>query len=78
MSDSPADNTPVSVVSGLYHLSVTTSGGDLFTWGHNRHGTLGLGHTDDRLFPLRVSIPARVTKVACGVDHMAALCREYI
>ncbi|XP_043239071.1 RCC1-like G exchanging factor-like protein isoform X1 [Amphibalanus amphitrite] len=77
-NDFSPDNTPVSVVSGLYHLSVTTSGGDLFTWGHNRHGALGLGHTEDRLFPLRVSIPARVTKVACGVDHMAALCREYI
>ncbi|XP_037079034.1 RCC1-like G exchanging factor-like protein [Pollicipes pollicipes] len=72
------DSVPVSVVSGLYHLAVTTSAGDLFTWGHNQHGALGLGHTEDRLFPLRVSIPARVTKVACGVDHMAALCREYI
>jgi len=71
------ESRAVSVTAGLYHLAVTTNTGDLFTWGHNQQGTLGLGHTEDRLFPLRVSIPAKVTKAACGVDHMVALCREH-
>lgn len=72
------DSRPVGVSAGLHHLTVVTSTGDLYTWGANRHGELGLGHKEMRLIPQRVSIPARVLRVACGVDHMMALCREHV
>lgn len=62
---------------GLGHFAAVTDKGDLYTWGKNRNGCLGLGHPLDQYFPFRVSITAEVLKVSCGVDHMAALCRSY-
>ncbi|CAB3373414.1 Hypothetical predicted protein [Cloeon dipterum] len=67
----------VSVEAGLFHLAAVTADGDLFTWGRNKDGCLGLGNMRDQPFPLRVSIGATVLKVSCGVDHMAAVCSPY-
>jgi len=44
----------VSIQAGLFNLAAISSEGDLFTWGRNKDGCLGLGHTRDQPFPLRV------------------------
>ena len=49
------DSRVVSLASGLYNFAVINSGGDLYTWGRNQHGSLGLGHTKPQMFPLRGS-----------------------
>nr|CAD7412641.1 unnamed protein product [Timema poppensis] len=56
------DTRVKSVTCGLSHSAAVTNHGDLFTWGRNRGGCLGLGHTKDQFFPLRVAIGARVKK----------------
>ncbi|KAM3958604.1 RCC1-like G exchanging factor-like protein [Aphomia sociella] len=62
---------------GIAHLAAVTNTGDLYTWGRNRHGCLGIGHAKDQHFPLRVSIGAHVLDVKCGVDHTTAVCKPY-
>ncbi|KAK3912656.1 RCC1-like G exchanging factor-like protein [Frankliniella fusca] len=66
-----------SVACGLHHLAALTNSGDLYTWGHNRGGCLGLGHENDQYFPFKVAIGAVTLKVSCGVDHTVALCKPY-
>ncbi|GLG96687.1 Probable E3 ubiquitin-protein ligase HERC2 [Gryllus bimaculatus] len=68
----------VGIEAGIGHMAATTNSGNLYMWGHNRSGCLGLGHMDDQFFPLRVSIGASVQKVRCGVDHTVALCQPFV
>ncbi|XP_053610034.1 RCC1-like G exchanging factor-like protein [Plodia interpunctella] len=65
------------VACGISHLAAISSAGDLYTWGRNRHGCLGLGGAADQHFPLRVSIGAHVLNVSCSVDHTIALCKPF-
>lgn len=67
----------VDLHCGLNHFVALNSKGELFTWGKNRNGCLGLGHGEDQHFPFRVSITSEVLKVSCGVDHTAVLCRSF-
>lgn len=48
--------------------------GELFAWGWNRNGELGLGDDADRNVPTQVMALAgrRVGTVACGEHHTAA------
>lgn len=44
----------VSVVCGVSHIFALTNFGDLYSWGKNRDGCLGLGMEKDQYFPLKV------------------------
>ncbi|XP_049882776.1 RCC1-like G exchanging factor-like protein [Pectinophora gossypiella] len=68
----------VKVACGVGHLAAVTNTGDLYMWGRNRHGCLGLGHAKDQQFPLKVSVGAHVLKVHCSVDHTLALCKPFV
>lgn len=57
---------------GLNHFAAVTNQGELFVWGKNVRGCLGIGKKDDQYFPWRVTVPGQVVDVACGVDHMVA------
>uniref|UniRef100_A0A3P9JFV8 RCC1 like n=1 Tax=Oryzias latipes TaxID=8090 RepID=A0A3P9JFV8_ORYLA len=63
---------------GLGHFAAVTEGGELFVWGKNIRGCLGIGKRDDQFFPWRVTVPGRVVEVACGVDHMVALTKSIL
>ncbi|XP_058854343.1 RCC1-like G exchanging factor-like protein [Acipenser ruthenus] len=63
---------------GLNHFAAITDGGELFVWGKNIRGCLGIGKTDDQYFPWRVTVPGEVVDVACGVDHMVALVKSLV
>uniref|UniRef100_A0A8C1WYN2 RCC1 like n=1 Tax=Cyprinus carpio TaxID=7962 RepID=A0A8C1WYN2_CYPCA len=67
-----------SIHCGLNHFAAITDRGELFVWGKNVRGCLGIGKHDDQYFPWRVTVPGHVTDVACGVDHMVALVRSII
>lgn len=66
------------VSCGIGHLAAINNTGDLYTWGRNRQGCLGLGHEKDQHFPLKVSIGAHVLDVACSVDHSVAICKPFV
>lgn len=72
-------NTKVmKIYCGISQLAALTNAGDLYMWGGNKFGSLGLGDMKDQFFPLKVAVGAQVKKVACGVDHTVALCKPFI
>ncbi|WOL09445.1 ultraviolet-B receptor UVR8 [Canna indica] len=69
---------PISeeVACGGYHTCVVTSWGELYTWGSNENGCLGLGCTNMIRNPEIVKssvLKSSVSKVACGWKHTAAI-----
>ncbi|KAJ7950266.1 Ultraviolet-B receptor UVR8 [Quillaja saponaria] len=64
-----------SIVScGARHSAVLTEDGQLFTWGWNKYGQLGLGDSVDRNIPCQVSIgDCLPIDVACGWWHTLVL-----
>ncbi|XP_019366862.1 PREDICTED: RCC1-like G exchanging factor-like protein, partial [Gavialis gangeticus] len=63
---------------GLSHFAALNERGELFVWGKNIRGCLGIGRMEDQYFPWRVTIPGEVVAVACGVDHMVTLVKSWI
>ncbi|XVF14738.1 hypothetical protein REPUB_Repub09cG0087400 [Reevesia pubescens] len=64
------------VACGGYHTCVVTRVGELYTWGSNENGCLGIGSTDVFHIPERVQGPflkSPVCKVSCGWKHTAAI-----
>ena len=51
----------ISVYGGLSQFAAVTNTGDLYIWGRNRFGSLGLGHLDNQFFPLKVNKSLSVT-----------------
>lgn len=66
---------PVRAFCGLNSSAVLLDDGNLFMWGRNKYGNLGLGEKIDIHMPLRVNIPARVHEIDCGPDQTFAICR---
>ncbi|EGG19322.1 regulator of chromosome condensation domain-containing protein [Cavenderia fasciculata] len=67
-----------SIATGYWHTLVLRSGGDLFAFGSNEHGQLGLNDLKHHLpIPTRVNTadihhagqPTRVTGIFCGHSH---------
>uniref|UniRef100_A0A8C5KU53 RCC1-like G exchanging factor-like protein n=2 Tax=Jaculus jaculus TaxID=51337 RepID=A0A8C5KU53_JACJA len=63
---------------GLSHFAAITNKGELFVWGKNVRGCLGIGRLEDQYFPWRVTMPGQPVDVACGVDHMVTLAKSFI
>lgn len=56
-----------SISCGAHHTIVLTTGGEIYVWGYNNYGQLGLGHTRDIYVPLKLSLTG-ITKINSG-DH---------
>ncbi|CAN0858249.1 Ultraviolet-B receptor UVR8 [Linum grandiflorum] len=64
------------VACGGYHTCVVTGSGELYAWGSNENGCLGVGTMDAFGLPERIEGPfvkSRVEKVSCGWKHTAAI-----
>jgi len=48
----------VQVSTGGDHSCARTQTGDVYCWGHNNYGQLGLGNTTDRHVPTKLTLPA--------------------
>ncbi|XP_015163530.1 ultraviolet-B receptor UVR8 isoform X4 [Solanum tuberosum] len=75
---SMVDGLPYSekAACGGYHTCVITGGGELYVWGTNENGCLGIGSTDVAHLPERVEGPFlrhSVSEVSCGWKHTAAI-----
>lgn len=73
---SNAFNSVTDVSAGANHTCAIAYG-NLYCWGRNNNGQLGLGDTVDRDVPVRVTFPftpnARVTKVSAGATGTCAI-----
>ena len=61
-----------AVACGDAHTLVVTEGGELFSFGRNQNGQLGVGTTEDGLSPQRVVAGLErehVSSIACGSEH---------
>lgn len=69
------ENKRAKIVScGARHSVVLTEGGEIFSWGWNKYGQLGLGDCIDRNIPSPVSIGGcQLKNVACGWWHTLLL-----
>ncbi|XP_076243008.1 RCC1-like G exchanging factor-like protein [Calliopsis andreniformis] len=68
----------VKIFCGMSQLAALTNVGDLYMWGCNKFGSLGLNHFKDQFFPLKVTIGGQVKKVSCGIDHTVTLCKPFV
>ena len=72
------DRLKVKVVScGLLHTVIITKDDNLYSFGYNRYGQLGLGDRDDRPRPTLVRIPETsiVMRVSCGGSHTIVIAK---
>ncbi|MBK8937145.1 MAG: hypothetical protein IPM79_05755 [Polyangiaceae bacterium] len=58
---------------GAGHSCVRTFAGDVFCWGRNGDGQLGVGSTEDSLVPARARLDEPVTYLAAGSFHTCAI-----
>lgn len=65
----------VQVSCGHSHTMCVTDMGEVFAWGNNTHGELGLGVAGNSLRPKRVDIAGKqkAVQVACGGTHSLIL-----
>lgn len=64
----------VSVSCGARHSAICTDTGNVFCWGWNKYGQLGLGDAVDRSIPAEVPLEGSFARdVACGWWHTLAL-----
>lgn len=73
LSELRKDVHVTKIICGLNSLGAVTNTGELYTWGKNRKGCLGIGTHRDQYFPWRVILGNEVIKARFGVDHMVIL-----
>jgi alpha-tubulin suppressor-like RCC1 family protein len=72
----PKPGTKISAVTCTSNRSsfALTTEGEIYAWGHNADGLLGLGHVEDRSTPQLVqNFPGRALAITCGFRHALAL-----
>ena len=64
-----------SVTTGLFHTCALTVQGDVYCWGFNGGGQLGLGNTANQNTPTKVTLPGAVkaTAISAGQGHVCAV-----
>merc|ERR1719491_1687050 len=67
-----------SIACGAHHSFIVSHSGAVYAWGKNNKGQLGLGDTDDRIFPTQVRSlrNQKICHVACGAEHTVCLTEE--
>ncbi|XP_021697448.1 probable E3 ubiquitin-protein ligase HERC4 isoform X1 [Aedes aegypti] len=74
-----ATKTVVQIASGQFHSLALTNSGELFSWGANGYGQLGLGTTGEKLVtPTLVKSLAGIpiAFIACGGNHSFAVSKS--
>jgi alpha-tubulin suppressor-like RCC1 family protein len=69
----------VYVTCGLNHVMAVDSGGRLYGWGEGEKGCLGLGDSNNRIFPVPISFfeDKRVIDVSCGERFTVVIAEIY-
>jgi len=69
----PTGRTARQIAGGGSHALVLLDNGDVYAWGGNESGQLGLGDLLFRASPVKVSLPGPAAAVAAGRFHSVAL-----
>ncbi|XP_021365239.1 RCC1-like G exchanging factor-like protein isoform X2 [Mizuhopecten yessoensis] len=76
--DLDAQSKLVDLACGIGHFLALSDSGNVYAWGKNRSGCLGLYVQRDQFYPLKVSMPAETYSIVCGVDHNVAFCKSFV
>ena len=57
----------------LTGVAMVVVNNQLWTWGYNNDGQLGIGHTNNQLQPVKVPIDKSFVAIAAGGYHSLAL-----
>lgn len=63
----------VNIACGSYHSLAITETNELYAWGLNNYGQLGLGDHEERLLPEFVDTPEPIIQISAGEHHSLAL-----
>jgi hypothetical protein len=63
----------VSVAVGCYHMLAMTAGGQVYGWGRNLEGQIGLGNTLPQNSPVQNGALSNIAALAAGAFHSVAL-----
>lgn len=71
----------IKIACGLWHALILNDCGDIYCWGWNKHGQLGLGDCSIVEFPTWIEFDFNdddksFIDIACGAKHSAALCSD--
>ena len=78
LSDFKTDVRVKKIFCGLGSFAAITNYGELYCWGKNRKGCLGIGSGRDQFFPWKVIVGSEVIDAKCGVDHMLILSKSLL
>lgn len=76
--DALSSQVITKVACGLYHTVVVTAGGEVYSFGKNDYGQLGLGHARNAKVPSLVKISTsdsdeKIVDVSCGYYHTVVI-----
>ncbi|CAK9797457.1 E3 ubiquitin-protein ligase MYCBP2 [Anthophora quadrimaculata] len=69
----PSESPVVQVSCGLHHTVVLLQNGEVYTFGSNIYGQLGVGDLMAHAGPVHVKLPGIATQVAAGSNHTVVL-----
>jgi len=72
-SNFPTNSSIISISTGMAHSCAIIDNNDLYCWGRNDGGQLGIGSTDTGDFPTPQYVDSGVVAVATGNEHSCAL-----
>ena len=65
----PTGAVAAELAVGGHHALVRLQNGDVYAWGRNTYGQLGLGDTASHATPTKVTLPRPAVAIAAGRDH---------
>ena len=77
-SNFPTNSSFISISTGYHHTCGIIDNNDLYCWGRNDDGQLGIGSMADVNYPLPQLVDSNVIAVGTGDDHTCALYQSQI
>ena len=77
-SNFPTNSSFISISTGFQHTCGIINNNDLYCWGRNDDGQLGIGSMADVNYPLPQFVASNVIAVGTGDDHSCALYQSQI
>lgn len=67
----------VDIACGEKHTLGLDTNGDLYSWGLNSDGVLGVGYDDNKIYsPTKIEIDIKFQKIFCGPDYCFAISKN--
>lgn len=63
----------ISISTYSDHVMALDKYGDIWAWGKNSYGQLGLGNTDDQPYAVKIPEISNIKEISCGYNHSMAL-----